>query len=72
MSVVPNFEQRVRQVIGIGIQSQFPELVRRSIQVAAVIGGKNELDAIDKLKESELSEVASDARACIFYVKHER
>lgn len=58
MSVVPNFEQRVRQVIGIGIQSQFPELVRRSIQVAAVIGGKNELDAIDKLKESELSEVA--------------
>jgi hypothetical protein len=72
MRTVPNFQQRIRKIISDGMQSQLPNIVRRSIQVAAIVGSDREWDAVNALKESDFPEIASDARACIFYSKHGR
>lgn len=66
---IPGFEQRTRPVIRLAMQSSMPDLVRRAVQVAAVVGGEDELREVKQLVESANQEVASDARACVFHLK---
>jgi hypothetical protein len=60
------FVLRVRDVIKRALASNDMQLVRRAIQVAAVVGGSVELDRIAALVHSSDQNVAADARACVF------
>ena len=66
---MPNFQERVLSAIGSALNSEVPELARRAIQVAAVVGGGRELQRVKDLASSQNAAVASDARACAFYLK---
>ena len=66
---VPRFKERARLIVGAAMQSNVSELVRRAIQVAAVVGGRLELELVKHLTESPDSAIGADARACCFYLK---
>jgi hypothetical protein len=66
---IPSFEERARAIVNLAFESQLTDIVRRAIQVAAVIGGTEELQKIRQFDKSEFSAVASDARASAFYLK---
>jgi hypothetical protein len=66
---IPGFMERAKLIVNIAFDSNVSEVVRRAIQVAAVIGGSEELRKIRQLDGPEFSEVASDAKACAFYLK---
>ena len=66
---IPAFEQRARHIVSTAMQSELTELARRAIQVAAVVGGNAELQLVRQLADSQDPAVASDARACAFYLK---
>ena len=66
---IPAFEQRARKVVAAAMQSELSDLARRAVQVAAVIGGSAELQLVRQLADSQDPAVASDARACAFYLK---
>lgn len=66
---IPGFEERVRVIVNLAFESQFSDIVRRAIQVAAIVGGTKELEKIRQLGASEISAVASEARASAFYLK---
>ncbi|RZA23985.1 MAG: hypothetical protein EOP02_14150 [Proteobacteria bacterium] len=66
---IADFKSRAREVVRVGMRSEIPELLRRSIQVAAVVGGEDELIDVQQLMHSEDLKVASDAKACAFYIK---
>ena len=68
-SSIPGFDQRARQVVRLAMQSELPELTRRAIQVAAIVGGSDELLQVKRLADSPDPAVASDAKACAFYLK---
>ena|SRR5215469_15885200 len=67
---IPGFEERARSIVNLAFESQLSDIVRRAIQVAAVVGSAEELQRIKQLGASETSAVASDARASAFYIKH--
>ena len=67
-SSIPSFQERAVFAVNAAMQSELPELARRAIQVAAVIGGNRELQLVKDLASSQDSAVASDARACAFYL----
>ena len=69
---IPSFQERARRIVNLGMESEHPELARRAIQVAAVIGGSTELQQIKQLASSQDVAVASDARASAFYLKGRR
>ena len=66
---IPAFRERALQVINAAIGSEMPEFVRRAVQVAAVVGGRSELQQVKRLFLSPDPAVASDAKACAFYLK---
>jgi len=66
---VPSFQERSLQAINTAMDSALPELARRAIQVAAVVGGASELQRVKQLASSPDQAVASDAKACAFYLK---
>lgn len=66
---IPAFHERALRVANLAMGSEFPELARRAVQVAAVIGGNAELQRIKQLASSQDAAVASDARASAFYLK---
>jgi hypothetical protein len=66
---IPDFSARAQEVVRTGMQSANPGLLRRCIQVAAVVGGKEELMHVTQLTHHEDPKVAGDARACAFYMK---
>jgi hypothetical protein len=68
-ALIPNFRCRAQEVVRIGMRSTVPLLVRKSIQVAAVVGGEEELRLVKQFVQSDEADVASDARACAFYLK---
>ena len=68
-SSIPDFRQRARQVVRLAMQSNLPDLARRAIQVAAVVGGSDELLQVKQLVASPDAAVASDAKACAFYLR---
>lgn len=66
---VPDFVERARSMVSVAVTSEVSELVRRAIQVAAVVGGKEELQLILRLTEHDDPEIAAEAKACSFYMK---
>lgn len=66
---VVNFKNRARFVVGLAMKSNVSELVRRGIQVAAVVGGQEELEIVNRLTQSTDAAIGADARACSFYLK---
>ena len=66
---MPAFQERALRVVNVAMSSELTELARRAIQVAAVVGGSNELQQVKQLASSQDTAVASDARACAFYLK---
>lgn len=68
-TTVPKFKERARLILRMAFHSELPELVRRAIQVAAVVGGNVELELIRSFITSSIPEIAADAKACSFYLK---
>ncbi len=68
-SSIPSFRERAVRAVNAAMHSELPELTRRAIQVASVIGGRYELERVKDLASSQDTAVASDARACAFYLK---
>ena len=66
---MPAFQERALRVVNVAMSSELTELARRAIQVAAVVGGSNELQQVKQPASSQDTAVASDARACAFYLK---
>lgn len=71
-SSIPSFRQRALGVVNLAMNSPLPELARRAIQVAAVVGGEAELSRLERLAPGLSPSVAADARACLFFLKHRR
>lgn len=65
---IPAFQERALQVVNAAMNSELTELARRAIQVAAVVGGSDELQRVKHLASGQDKTVASDARACAFYL----
>ncbi len=66
---IPSFQERTVQAVNLAMASKLPELARRAIQVAAVVGGSAELQRVKQLADSQDAAVAADARASAFYLK---
>ncbi len=66
---IPSFQERTLQAVNLAMASKLPELARRAIQVAAVVGGSAELQRVKQLADSQDAAVAADARASAFYLK---
>lgn len=64
----PDFSESARVVVRAALASEQPGLVRRAIQVAAVIGGPSEMHVVRQLVDTPQGEIAADARACVFYL----
>ena len=65
----PDFWIDARQAASLAMRSRLAPLIRRGIQVAAVVGGRREFAQISELTGSEETKVAADARAAKFYLK---
>jgi hypothetical protein len=65
----PTFRTRAREIVRMALTSTDMDLLRRAIQVAAVIGSEEELHRIQGLAAHENQAVAADARASGFYLK---
>jgi len=65
----PTFRARAREVVRMALASTDIGLLRRAIQVAAVIGSEEELHRIQSLTAHENQTIAADARASGFYLK---
>lgn len=64
-----NFLARARTVVGKAFLSTDLNVLRRAIQVAAVVGGEAELQKLAALTTHENESVADDARASMFYLR---
>jgi len=64
-----SFLERAREAVKLALRSDNPVILRRGIQVAAVVGGESELVAVASLVQSEVQNVAADAKASAFYLK---
>jgi hypothetical protein len=69
---VSSFHTRALMVVNAALDSTSSDLVRRAIQIAAVIGTDSEVQRIKQLESSRNPAVASDARACAFHLKRQR
>jgi hypothetical protein len=65
----PSFRTRARDLVRMALVSTDVGLLRRAVQVAAVIGAETELHCIQALTEHEDEAVAADAKASAFYLK---
>jgi hypothetical protein len=65
----PTFRSRARDVVKMALSSTDIGLLRRGIQVAAVVGTEEELHRIVSLTNHESATVVGDAKAGAFYLK---
>jgi len=65
-----SFSERVKIATRKALLSNDVNLLRRAIQVAAVVGDEAELQQISALISHETEEVAADARASAFYLQN--
>ncbi len=65
----PGFRDRVKSVVQKALSSYDMNLLRRAIQVAAVVGDQTELQRLSELTRHESEKVAADARASAFYLR---
>jgi hypothetical protein len=63
-----SFPERARSVVNSALNSKSPEMLRRAIQVAAVVGADTELKVVARLTGHEDNSVAADARASVFHL----
>lgn len=68
----PGFTARSRAVALSALQSSLPELIRRGLQVLAVVGDGDDIASAKGLTASDDSAVVADAKACIFELKMRR
>jgi dienelactone hydrolase len=71
-AIDPDFRACAREAARRALASDMPDLVRRGIQVLAVVAGRQEQSLIESFVSSSEAEVAADARACIFYLKRRK
>jgi hypothetical protein len=64
-----SFTEKARCVVARALNSNETQILRRAIQVAAVLGSQDELEAVSRLTKSENEAVVADAKACAFYLK---
>jgi hypothetical protein len=64
-----SFLERARGVVRAALSSTDVDILRRAIQVAAIIGGEAELSQILALVTHHSQSVASNAKASSFYLK---
>ncbi len=64
-----SFTERTKSAVALALTSTNTEILRRAIQVAAVLGGEAELRAVNALKKIDNESVAADARASVFHLK---
>ena len=67
---IPAFRERTLHIVNLAMESRLPELIRRAVQVAAVMGGDAELKRVKQLASSPDAAIASDAKASVFYLKN--
>ena len=65
----PGFREKAKVVAQKALLSNDTNLLRRAIQVAAVVGGQTELLQFSVLTQHESEKVAADARAGEFYLR---
>jgi hypothetical protein len=65
----PDFPAKALSVVVAALASTDPNILRRAIQVTAVVGTLDELDRIKRLSKHELESVAADARASVFHMR---
>jgi len=65
----PGFVSRAKEIVAMALTSKNPEVLRRAIQVAAVLGDEDELKAISGMVKHTDASVAADARASAFHLK---
>lgn len=65
----PSFLTKARSVVALALSSKEPLIIRRAIQVAAVLGSQGELEAVSQFTKSENEAIAADAKASVFYLK---
>jgi len=68
-SADPTFLEQAKMVAIKAMNSNNPNIIRRGIQVAAVVGARNELKVLASLKTHGDNDVSADARAGEFYLK---
>lgn len=64
----PGFLKKALDVVRKALRSNDVGLLRRAIQVGAVVGADDELRLIQTLRDYENARVASDAKAAAFYL----
>lgn len=60
------FPNEAREAARRAIQHDHAIVIRRGIQVLAVVGTDEDLDAVDALRQHPIKQVAADARSCLF------
>jgi len=65
----PEFIRRAHAIAKAALLSVYPEIVRRGIQVIAVIGDISDFDKIEALTAHQDDSIQADAKACIFELK---
>ena len=65
----PCFPSRARRVVGLALGSPAVILLCRAIQVAAVVGGAEELRLIARFESHESNLVSGQAKAACFYLR---
>jgi hypothetical protein len=65
----PRFLGRLTAVVDLALSSTHASLLRRAVQVAAIIGGTSMLERVGGLRSHNNDKVAADARASVFYLK---
>jgi hypothetical protein len=63
------FPAAAHAVAKIALLSDYPGIVRRAIQVIAVVGDESDVDKIESLTNSDNVLIKTDAKACIFELK---
>jgi len=66
-----SFKSRITDVVVKAIKSENTEILRRAIQVASLIGGKNIQNLVKELINHCDSRVSGDARACVFVLERQ-
>ena|SRR5688572_27640774 len=67
----PDFLEKALDVVRKALRSSDVGLLRRAIQVGAVVGADDELRLIQTLRDHENGRVAGDAKAAVFYLSRQ-
>ncbi|WP_136525374.1 hypothetical protein [Geomonas ferrireducens] len=65
----PGFSSRARNIAKSALNSIYPDIVRRGIQIISVVGNAEDFKDINELTVSSDPTVKADAKACVFELK---